>query len=178
MGVKLAAPDREVYVLVGDGSYLMLPGELVTAVAERVPIVIVLVDNHGYASIGALSRSVGSGGFGTLYRFSDNGSVPVDPASTDVLPIDLAANAESLGARVIRARGIEELRDGLASARGADGPVVVYIEADRYAGVPSYESWWDVPVAEVSEEDPVRAARAAYDRDHVHQRQYLRSAND
>jgi len=173
MGVKLAAPEREVYVLVGDGSYLMLPGELVTAVAERVPIVIVLVDNHGYASIGALSRSVGSGGFGTLYRFSDNGSVPVDPASTDVLPLDLAANAESLGARVVRARDIEELRQALASARGADGPVVVYIEADRYAGVPGYESWWDVPVAEVSEEETVQAARAEYERAHTSQRQYL-----
>jgi 3D-(3,5/4)-trihydroxycyclohexane-1,2-dione acylhydrolase (decyclizing) len=173
IGVKLAAPEREVYVLVGDGSYLMLPGELVTAVAERVPIVIVLVDNHGYASIGALSRSVGSGGFGTLYRFSDNGSVPVDPASTDALPLDLAANAESLGARVVRARGIEELREGLASARGADGPVVVYIEADRYAGVPGYESWWDVPVAEVSEEETVQAARAEYERAHTSQRQYL-----
>ena len=178
VGVKLAAPEREVYVLIGDGSYLMLPGELVTAVAQRVPIVIVLVDNHGYASIGALSRSVGSSGFGTLYRFSDNGSVPVDPASTEVLPLDLAANAESLGARVVRARTVEELRAGLADARGAAGPVVVYIEADRYQGVPSYESWWDVPVAEVSEEDGVRTAREAYERDHEHQRQYLRSAHD
>jgi len=175
MGVKLAAPEREVYVLVGDGSYLMLPGELVTAVAQRVPIVIVLVDNHGYASIGALSRSVGSSGFGTLYRFSDNGSVPLDPASTDVLPLDLAANAESLGARVVRARTIDELREALAGARGADGPVVIHIEADRYRGVPSYESWWDVPVAEVSEEEGVRAARAAYDDARAHQRQYLRS---
>jgi 3D-(3,5/4)-trihydroxycyclohexane-1,2-dione acylhydrolase (decyclizing) len=178
MGVKLAAPEREVYVLVGDGSYLMLPGELVTAVAERVPIVIVLVDNHGYASIGALSRSVGSGGFGTLYRFSDNGSVPVDPASTEVLPLDLAANAESLGARVIRARGIAELREALAEALGADGPLVIHIEADRYRGVPSYESWWDVPVAEVSEEEAVRAARAEYERDHTSQRQYLGSPNE
>ena len=178
IGVKLAAPEREVYVFVGDGSYLLMPGELVTAVAEHVPIVIVLVDNHGYASIGALSRSVGSSGFGTLYRFSDNGSVPVDPASTDVLPIDLAANAESLGARVVRAATIPELRDALAGARGADGPVVVYIEADRYKGVPSYEGWWDVPVAEVSEEDDVRAAREAYERDHAAQRQYLRSADD
>ncbi|HUA04548.1 MAG TPA: 3D-(3,5/4)-trihydroxycyclohexane-1,2-dione acylhydrolase (decyclizing) [Solirubrobacteraceae bacterium] len=173
IGVKLAAPEREVYVLVGDGSYLMLPGELVTAVAERVPIVIVLVDNHGYASIGALSRSVGSGGFGTLYRFPDNGSVPVDPASTEVLPVDLAANAESLGARVIRCKTVADLRDALAGARAADGPVVVYIEADRYKGVPSYESWWDVPVAEVSEEETVRAARAEYERAHASQRQYL-----
>jgi 3D-(3,5/4)-trihydroxycyclohexane-1,2-dione acylhydrolase (decyclizing) len=173
IGVKLAAPEREVYVLVGDGSYLMSPGELVTAVAQRVPIVIVLVDNHGYASIGALSRSVGSSGFGTLYRFSDNGSVPLDPASTDVLPIDLAANAESLGAHVIRTKTIADLRDALAGARGAAGPVVVCIEADRYAGVPGYETWWDVPVAEVSEEDSVRSARAEYERAHASQRQYL-----
>jgi 3D-(3,5/4)-trihydroxycyclohexane-1,2-dione acylhydrolase (decyclizing) len=178
IGVKLAAPEREVYVLVGDGSYLMLPGELVTAVAERVPLVIVLVDNHGYASIGALSRSIGSSGFGTLYRFSDNGSVPLDPASTDVLPLDLAANAESLGARVIRARTVDDLREALAGARGADGPVVIHIEADRYAGVPSYESWWDVPVAEVSDEQSVRDARAAYERSHAEQRQYLRSVHD
>ncbi|MGO9909293.1 MAG: 3D-(3,5/4)-trihydroxycyclohexane-1,2-dione acylhydrolase (decyclizing) [Solirubrobacteraceae bacterium] len=178
IGVKLAAPEREVYVLIGDGSYLMLPGELVTAVAQRVPIVVVLVDNHGYASIGALSRSVGSSGFGTLYRFSENGSVPLDPASTEVLPLDLAANAESLGAWVIRARTIEDLREGLAGARGAAGPVVIHIEADRYQGVPSYESWWDVPVAEVSEEESVRAAREAYERDHAHQRQYLRSSDD
>ena len=178
IGVKLAAPDREVYVLVGDGSYLMLPGELVTAVAQRVPIVIVLVDNHGYASIGALSRSLGSSGFGTLYRFSDNGSVPVDPASTEILPLDLAANAESLGARVIRCKTIADLRGALADARGAGGPVVAYIEADRYAGVPGYESWWDVPVAEVSEEGSVRDAREAYERDHAAQRQYLRSVDD
>jgi 3D-(3,5/4)-trihydroxycyclohexane-1,2-dione acylhydrolase (decyclizing) len=178
IGVKLAAPDRDVFVLVGDGSYLMLPGELVTAVAQRVPIVIVLVDNHGYASIGALSRSIGSAGFGTHYRFSDDGSVPLDPASSDVLPLDLAANAESLGARVVRAKTVEELRRGLTGARGADGPVVVYIEADRYRGVPSYESWWDVPVAEVSEEETVRGARDAYERARAQQRQYLRSTHE
>jgi len=165
-------------VLIGDGSYLMLPGELVTAVAERIPVVIVLVDNHGYASIGSLSRSVGSAGFGTLYRFAENGSVPLDPAATDPLPLDLAANAESLGARVVRARTIEELRAGLAGARGAEGPVVIHIEADRYQGVPSYESWWDVPVAEVSAQETVRAARSAYESAREHQRQYLRSPHE
>ena len=163
IGVKLAAPEREVYVLVGDASYLMLPGELVTAVAQRVPIVVVLVDNHGYASIGALSRSIGSAGFGT---------------SMEALSLDLAANAESLGARVVRAGSVQELREALAGARGADGPVVIRIEADRYKGVPSYGSWWDVPVAEVSEEDGVREAREAYDRAHQEQRQYLRSTYD
>jgi 3D-(3,5/4)-trihydroxycyclohexane-1,2-dione acylhydrolase (decyclizing) len=174
MGVKLAAPDREVYVMVGDGSYLMLPGELATAVAERIPIVIVLVDNHGYASIGALSRSVGSAGFGTHYRPALNGKPLLDPlAGTEALPVDLAANAESLGARVIRATTVDELRAGLDAARGADGPVVVHIETDRYEGVPSYDGWWEVPVAEVSEDPAVRAAREQFERDRKAQRQYL-----
>jgi len=161
----------------------MGPGELVTAVAERIPLVIVLVDNHGYASIGALSRSVGSAGFGTHYRFAVDGSVPVDqiaddgaaglPAGSDVLPVDLAANAESLGARVIRAQTIDELRAALTDARAADGPVVIHVTADRYARVPSYDGWWDVPVAEVSEQDSVRGAREAYERSRTAQRSYI-----
>ncbi|HEU4978147.1 MAG TPA: 3D-(3,5/4)-trihydroxycyclohexane-1,2-dione acylhydrolase (decyclizing) [Solirubrobacteraceae bacterium] len=174
IGVKLAAPDREVYVLVGDGSYLMLPGDLVTAVAERVPIVIVLVDNHGYASIGALSRSLGSAGFGTHYRAAADGRPLLDPLDGAApLPVDLAANAESLGARVVRARTVEDLRAALAGARGADGPVVVHIEVDRYEGVPSYDGWWEVPVAEVSEDDAVRAARAEYEQARKAQREFL-----
>jgi 3D-(3,5/4)-trihydroxycyclohexane-1,2-dione acylhydrolase (decyclizing) len=181
MGVKLAAPDREVFVLIGDGSYLMLPGELVTVVAERIPITIVLVDNHGYASIGALSRSVGSAGFGTHYRFAANGSLPVDdaagtglaqPAGSDVLPVDLAANAESLGARVVRARTIADLRAALAQPPSG-GPTVVCIEIDRYAGVPSYDSWWDVPVAQTSTQESVHAARAEYERNVSAQRQFV-----
>jgi 3D-(3,5/4)-trihydroxycyclohexane-1,2-dione acylhydrolase (decyclizing) len=178
IGVKLAAPEREVFVFVGDGSYLMLPGELVTAVAERVAIVVVLVDNHGYASIGALSRSVGSAGFGTHYRFAANGSLPLDPPASDVLPLDLAANAESLGARVIRAADIGELREALSAARGAEGPVVIYIEADRYEGVPSYEGWWDVPVAEVSEQEEVRRSREAYEAALRAQRTFLESPGE
>jgi 3D-(3,5/4)-trihydroxycyclohexane-1,2-dione acylhydrolase (decyclizing) len=174
MGVKLAAPDREVYVMVGDGSYLMLPGELATAVAEGIPIVIVLVDNHGYASIGALSRSVGSAGFGTHYRRALNGKPILDPLEgAEALPADLAANAESLGARVIRTKTVDELRAALTDARGADGPVVVHIETDRYEGVPSYDGWWEVPVAEVSDDPAVQAAREAFERDRKAQRQYL-----
>ncbi len=140
MGVKLAAPEREVYVMVGDGSYLMSPGELATAVAEGIKIVVVLVDNHGYASIGALSRSVGGEEFGTHY---DRG-------------VDLATNAESLGLRVIRTQSIDQLRTALETARGAEGPVAVHIETDRYEGVPAYEGWWDVPVAEVGGADGIR----------------------
>ncbi len=90
-----------------------------------------------------------------------------------MLPLDLAANAQSLGARMLRAGSVAELRAALEKARGADGPVVIYIEADRYAGVPSYESWWDVPVAEVSDEEPVRTAREEYEQARRHQRIYL-----
>jgi 3D-(3,5/4)-trihydroxycyclohexane-1,2-dione acylhydrolase (decyclizing) len=182
MGIKLAAPEREVYVMIGDGSYLMLPGDLTTAVAEGVPLVIVLVDNHGYASIGALSRSLGAAGFGTHYR-RGNGALPLDApdggglaAPAETLAVDLAANAESLGARVYRARTVEDVRDALAQARGATGPVVVHVEVDRYAGVPSYEGWWDVPVAEVADDDAVRAAREQYEHARRAQRQYVQPA--
>ena len=163
LGVKLAAPEREVYVLVGDGSYLMLPGELVTAVQERLKLTIVLVDNRGYNSIGSLSRSLGLDGFGTLFRYRQNGVLPVDGHDTgEDLPVDLAANADSLGAKVIRAGTIDELRAGLEQAKAEQGVTVVAIEVDRYEGVPSYESWWDVAVPEVSELESVREARERY----------------
>jgi 3D-(3,5/4)-trihydroxycyclohexane-1,2-dione acylhydrolase (decyclizing) len=175
MGVKLAAPDRDVFVMVGDGSYLMLPGELATAVAEGIELVIVLVQNHGYASIGALSRSVGGAGYGTHYRVARNGDLPLDDGgSYDPVPVDLAANAESLGACVVRAQTIAELRAALVDAKAhRGGPAVVHVETDRYAGVPSYESWWDVPVAEVGGDEDVRAARAAYEHARTRQRTYL-----
>ncbi|MFL5955333.1 MAG: 3D-(3,5/4)-trihydroxycyclohexane-1,2-dione acylhydrolase (decyclizing) [Gaiellaceae bacterium] len=164
LGVKLAAPEREVYVMVGDGSYLMLPGELVTAVQERQKLTIVLVDNRGFKSIGGLSRALGTDGFGTLYRYRSNGSLGVDSEeSTDYLPVDLAANAESLGATVFRAATVAELRSALESAKSEDGPVVIATATDRYLGVPDYESWWDVAVAERSEVAAVRKAREAYD---------------
>jgi 3D-(3,5/4)-trihydroxycyclohexane-1,2-dione acylhydrolase (decyclizing) len=179
IGVKLAAPERDVFSMVGDGSYLMLPGELVTAVAENVHIVVVLVDNRGYASIGALSRSLGSAGFGTHYRLREQHQLvdapdggPAQPA--DPLPVDLAANAESLGARVVRTRTVDELREALDGAKASPGgPVVVYIETDRYAGVPSYEGWWDVPVAELSDDPAVQEARRQYEQARDAQRQYV-----
>jgi 3D-(3,5/4)-trihydroxycyclohexane-1,2-dione acylhydrolase (decyclizing) len=165
LGVKLAAPEREVYVLVGDGSYLMLSSEIVTSIQEGLKLTIVLVDNHGFNSIGSLSRSLGTDGFGTLYRFRRNGSIGLDsdPSPPPVLPIDFAANAESLGARVLSAHSIGELRDALAAAKEETRTVVVVVEVDRYEGVPGYESWWDVPVAEVSGVESVRAAREQYE---------------
>jgi len=165
LGVKMAAPEREVYVLVGDGSYLMLSTEIVTSIQEGLKLTIVLVDNHGFNSIGALSRSLGTDGFGTQYRYRRDGSLGVDSdgSPAPVLPVDLAANAESLGARVIRCRSVADLRAGLEEAKREESTVVLAIEVDRYEGVPSYESWWDVPVAEVSSVDAVRAARRAYE---------------
>jgi 3D-(3,5/4)-trihydroxycyclohexane-1,2-dione acylhydrolase (decyclizing) len=160
MGVKLAAPDREVFVMVGDGSYLMMPGELVSAVAEGVKLIIVLVDNAGYASIGSLSESVGSGGFGTQYRRRNSETGQLDG---DMLPVDLAVNAESLGAHVIRARTIEEFRDALAAAKTAERTTVVYVQTDPTVGAPDSQAWWDVPVAEVSEIPATREARARYE---------------
>ncbi len=165
LGVKMAAREREVYVMVGDGSYLMLSSEIVTSIQEGLKLTIVLVDNHGFSSIGSLSRSLGTDGFGTQYRYRRNGSLGVDSDSPTgpLLPVDLAANAESLGAKVIRCRTVDDLRAGLEIARGEEATVVLAIEVDRYEGVPGYDGWWDVPVAEVSEVDAVQAARAAYE---------------
>ncbi|HZC12980.1 MAG TPA: thiamine pyrophosphate-dependent enzyme, partial [Thermoleophilaceae bacterium] len=184
MGVKLAAPDREVFVMVGDGSWLMAPGDLVTAVAERVKLILVLVDNHGYASIGALSRSIGDAGFGTHYRRGENGAPALDAPGGDgpageleALPIDLGASAEALGARLLRARTVEDLRDVLERAKEESGPVVVHVEVDRYAGVPSYEGWWDVPVAEVADDPAVRSAREEYEQARSGQRSYVRDTS-
>jgi 3D-(3,5/4)-trihydroxycyclohexane-1,2-dione acylhydrolase (decyclizing) len=160
LGVKLAAPDREVYVLVGDGSYLMMATELVTAVAEGIKIIVVLVQNHGFASIGGLSETVGVRRFGTRYRYRDPGTGRLDGA---VLPVDLAANAASLGVRVLRAKTIRGLRSALAQAKEEAGAVLVHIETDPMVPAPDSEAWWDVPVAEVSGLDDTRRARAAYE---------------
>jgi 3D-(3,5/4)-trihydroxycyclohexane-1,2-dione acylhydrolase (decyclizing) len=166
LGVKLAAPERDVYVLVGDGSYLMLAQEIATAVQEGLKVTIVLVDNHGFSSIGGLSRSLGAHGFGTQYRVRTDGSLGLDgdAAPGPYLPVDLATNAESLGARVIRVRDVDGLRAALAEARGVEETVVIHVEVDRYESVPGYESWWDVPVAEVADVPEVRAARSDYER--------------
>jgi 3D-(3,5/4)-trihydroxycyclohexane-1,2-dione acylhydrolase (decyclizing) len=173
LGVKLAAPDREVYVMVGDGSYLMLSSELVTCVQEGIKLVVVLVQNHGFQSIGALSRSVGAEGFGTRYRYRDPGSGQLDG---DFLPVDLAANAASLGANVLRADGVEQLRDALAAARAADRTTVIHVETDPSVPSPDSQGWWDVPVAEVAALKPTRKARADYEAGKRAQRPALRPA--
>ena len=175
LGVKMAAPDREVFAMVGDGSYLMLNGELVTAIQEGVKLIIVIVDNHGFNSIGGLSRSLGTDGFGTQYRFRENGSLGRDgeKAPGAVLPLDLVANAASLGAQAVKVKTIDELRGALQEAKRATRTVAIGIEVDRYQGVPAYESWWDVPVAEVSAVESVSAARSGYEISKKNERPYL-----
>jgi 3D-(3,5/4)-trihydroxycyclohexane-1,2-dione acylhydrolase (decyclizing) len=169
LGVKMADPEREVYVMVGDGSYLMLNAELVTAVQEGIKIIVVLVVNHGFQSIGALSESVGVERFGTNYRFRDaNGQL-----AGDKLPVDLAANAESLGANVLRVATIEELRDALVQARSATTTTVIRIETDPNVAAPDSASWWDVPVAQVVSRDSTREALAHYESERKVQRDYL-----
>ena len=175
LGVKLADPAREVYALVGDGSYLMLNEAIVTSVQERAKLVVVLVDNHGFASIGGLSRSLGTDGFGTQFRESKPGLRGLDSERNPApyLPVDLAANAESLGAHVIRARGTAEFKKALAAAKKVERTVVIHIEVDRYAAVPSYDSWWEVPVAATSLAPTVREARKSYEKAKQKQRRYL-----
>src|SRR5579884_1066163 len=170
LGVKMADPSREVYVMVGDGSYLLMPSEIVTSIQEGYKLNVILIDNHGFASIGGLSRSVGSQGFGTQYRYRDQrtGLLTGEP-----LPVDFAANAQSLGAHVAQVRSIGALKEALREARKVDRTVVIVVETDPSVGVPSYESWWDVPIAEVSEVPTVQAARREYEQRVKSERYYL-----
>ncbi|MCW2887128.1 MAG: iolD [Streptosporangiaceae bacterium] len=170
LGVKMADPTREVFVMVGDGSYLMMAQELVTAVQEGVKLIVVLVQNHGFASIGNLSESVGAQRFGTRYRYRDPVTGGLDG---DVLPVDLAANAASLGANVLRAGSVKEFRVALREAVASDRTTVVHVETDPLAPAPGSDAWWDVPVAEVSELASTRDSRARYESDRQAQRPYL-----
>jgi 3D-(3,5/4)-trihydroxycyclohexane-1,2-dione acylhydrolase (decyclizing) len=158
-GVKMAAPDREVFVMVGDGSWLMLSSEIVTARQEGVKLIVVLIDNGGYGSIGSLSGSLGSAGFGTQLRYRGQ-----DGALTSrQIEIDFAGNARSLGLSVLSADTLSDLRSALVSAKAASETTVIVCHTDPSVKVGGYESWWEVPPAEVSTIDTVKAARVAYD---------------
>jgi 3D-(3,5/4)-trihydroxycyclohexane-1,2-dione acylhydrolase (decyclizing) len=158
LGVKMANPNGEVYVLVGDGSYLMMAQEIVTSLQEGYKLNIVLLDNHGFSSIGGLSRSCGNEGMGTNYRYRRDGKY-----DGDLLPVDFVSNAASLGAWATRARTRDELSSALVEGRKHPRTSVVVVETAYEERVPGYESWWDVAIAEVSEREPVRAAREKYE---------------
>lgn len=170
LGCKMASPDREIYVLVGDGSYLMMAQEIVTSIQEGYKLTIILINNNGYASINGLSNSVGVQGYGTKYRYRGNESGQLDGQN---LPVDLAKNAESLGANVIPAESLDDFRLALEKAKLSDITTVVSINIEFEPRVPGYESWWDVPVAEVSEVKTAQAAYREYEDQKVKERYFL-----
>ena len=160
LGVKMADPSREVYVMVGDGSFLMMSSEITTSIQEAYKLSIIMLDNHGFSSIGGLSQSVGSQGFGTDYRFRRKESGQLDG---EYVPVDYAAICQGLGACTVRARTREEFASALENMKHHERTSVIVIEVDKEARVPGYESWWDVPISEVSEIESIRRARAEYE---------------
>ena len=169
LGARMACPDREIYVMVGDGNYLMNNHEIITAVQEGVRMTIILLDNHGFKSIGSLSESLGGGRFGTLYKYRNAATGSLDGGN---LPVDFAMNARSLGAHVIQADTVESLRQALETARTVDKTTVIVVETDLMKGIGGY-AWWEVAVAEVSTMDSVRKAYAAYRESKKRQRYYM-----
>ena len=158
LGVRMADETRDVFVMVGDGSYLMMATELVTAVQEGIKVIVILVQNHGFASIGSLSEALGSQRFGTAYRYrTDDGRL--DGAK---LPVDLAANAASLGVDVVKAATAAEFTDAVKVAKASERTTVIHVETDPLIGAPDSESWWDVPVSEVSTLESTQSAYQTY----------------
>lgn len=174
LGVKMAKPDKEVVVMVGDGSYQMLSSELITAIQEGIKITVVLLDNHGFGSIGSLSESVGSQRYGTNYRYRDLDS---DQLNGEHLPMDFVMNAKSYGVDVHTADSYEELGDALKNSVKAEKTQVIVVSVDKEQKVPGYESWWDVPVAEVSDTESAQKARKEYDEVRTRQRDYFKQTN-
>jgi 3D-(3,5/4)-trihydroxycyclohexane-1,2-dione acylhydrolase (decyclizing) len=159
VGIKMADPSRDVYVMVGDGSYLMLHTELVTSLQEGYKIIIVLVDNSGYQCIRGLQMSSGSPAFGNEFRYRDPSTDRLDGS---YIPVDFAQNAESLGAVAFRANTAEELQDALSKVKTTDRSTLIHVRVDVDARVPGFDSWWDVPIAQVSGEQGVREALEQY----------------
>lgn len=169
LGVKLAAPERRVFVMIGDGSYLLMNSEIVTALQQGIIITVVLVDNHGFQSIHGLQRSVGSPQFGNELRARD----PRTGLLTGpYMPIDFVKHAEAMGARALWAPNADALRAALQTAADSDRVTVIVVPVDPERRVPGFEGWWDVPVAAVSAQPAVQQARAAYEAARREQRVY------
>jgi 3D-(3,5/4)-trihydroxycyclohexane-1,2-dione acylhydrolase (decyclizing) len=175
LGAKLAAPERDVFVIIGDGTWLMLSSELVTSVQQGIKLIVLLWDNGGYKSIGSLSRSLGLDGFGTRAIEPVDGLLVGDSAGDTVQPVavDFAMNARSLGANVIECVTHADYVAALQAAKAADRTTVVVIKNDRLHSVPGYESWWDVAVPEVSTLPSVQEARVAYEAMRARERLFL-----
>ena len=154
MGIKMAAPGKDVVCMVGDGSYMMANSELATAVMMGIPFTVVLTDNRGYGCINRLQRATGGAGFNNLL----DDSYHVNPAH-----IDFAAHAGAMGANVVKVAGIGALESAMQAAKSAMIPTVILIETDPMPGTGAGGTWWDVAVPEVSERAEVRAAREGYE---------------
>lgn len=174
-GLLADGDSRDVVVMVGDGSYLMLSSELATAVAEGIKLIVVLVQNHGYASIGHLSETIGAERFGTKYRAYDPRARNFQ--GDEILPVDLAMNARSYGIDVVEIApspsAADDLRAALAAAKASERSTLIHIETDPTIYAPDGEGWWDVPVAEVSETASAQRARAEYEEQRTAQRPLL-----
>ncbi|WP_233460238.1 3D-(3,5/4)-trihydroxycyclohexane-1,2-dione acylhydrolase (decyclizing) [Microbacterium resistens] len=174
-GLLADGDARDVVVMVGDGSYLMLSSELATAVAEGIKLIVVLVQNHGYASIGHLSETIGAERFGTKYRAYDPRARNFQ--GDEILPVDLAMNARSYGIDVVEIApspsAADDLRAALAAAKASERSTLIHIETDPTIYAPDGEGWWDVPVAEVSETPSAQRARAEYEQQRTAQRPLL-----
>lgn len=171
LGAKMACPDREIYIILGDGGYLMMPSEIITSLQEGYKLTIILIDNNGFASIGGLSKSIGGEGFGTkyLYRDKESGKLEGEP-----LPVDLAKNAESLGAKVFKAKDIASFNEALKNSKKEEQTTVIYINTVPERKMAGYgHAWWDVPIAEVSESEAVQKARENYVEQKKKQRYFL-----
>ena len=158
IGAKMACPDRDIYVMVGDGNWLMMNNEIVTAVQEGIKFTVILLNNNGFGSIGGLSESIGSQRFGTKYRYRDE---KTGLLTGDILPVNFAQNARSLGAHVIEAHDINSLKEALKDAKEHPTTTVITIETDLYKGIPGY-AWWEVAISEVSEIETVKEAYKNY----------------
>ncbi len=167
IGAALAAPDRHVTVMVGDGSFLMQPVDIAVAVQESVHMTIVLIDNHGFSSVGRVSEQVGSEGFGCHYQARGASGWYDGPP----LDIDFPAICRGLGAHVTSVATCDELRQALADARRGSGVMVVYVKTDWHERVPGYAScWWDMATAQESTMPAVQQARKEYEQEKVRQR--------
>jgi 3D-(3,5/4)-trihydroxycyclohexane-1,2-dione acylhydrolase (decyclizing) len=161
LGVRMADPSREVFVMVGDGSYLMMHTEIVTAIQEHQKLIVVVIDNSGFQCIRNLQQSTGSPSFGNELRFRSAESGRLDGPH---IPIDFAQNGASLGAIALSAGNGDELQSAIEQARKNDRTTVIHVRVDPYVSVPGFESWWDVPVTEATGQESVQEAANAYEK--------------
>ena len=170
LGVKLGAPDSEVVAIVGDGTYQMLPMEMATIVQEGLKVIIVLLQNYGFASIGALSESRGSQRYGTQYR---KGGETHRDEGAELREVDLAMNARSWGFDVIEVSTVKEFKEAFRKAEASSHSTLIQVETDLKGPNPDSISWWDVAVAEVSTLESTRQARREHEENLKKQRYYL-----